>query len=83
MFKYFKSSSSVWTFVSVSNNDIVSASNDKTIKIWYFKKAICLNTLEGHEDFVSCLSISNDNKFIVSGVLIILSKYGILKMVIV
>ena len=53
--------------ISPDGKYIVSGSDDKTIKIWDFKTAECLNTLEGHEDSVNSIAISSDGKYIVSG----------------
>ena len=36
-------------------NELASGSCDKTIKIWGLKNGLCLKTLSGHDDSVSCL----------------------------
>ena len=38
--------------VKINNNYFASASNDTRIKIWDFYNKRCIQTLEGHEDFV-------------------------------
>ena len=38
-----------------------------TVKIWDSASGICLQTLEGHGDYVSSVSFSPDGKFLVSG----------------
>ena len=45
---------------------IVSASLDKTIKIWDVKSGICLKTLEGHTEEIEYATFSPDGKEIVS-----------------
>jgi WD40 repeat protein len=47
-------------------NRLVTGSSDKTVKVWDMRMfGECLNTLEGHTDFVSCLSFAGD--LLVSG----------------
>ena len=38
--------------ISNDNNDIISSSKDKTIKIWDSKNGNSLNTLKGHKSWV-------------------------------
>ncbi|KAJ3067899.1 hypothetical protein HDU98_008900 [Podochytrium sp. JEL0797] len=45
---------------------VLSASGDKTVKVWLLDGSCCM-TLEGHEDGVSCASFTKDDKMIVSG----------------
>jgi hypothetical protein len=45
---------------------IVSASNDRTVKIWDATAGICLQTLTGHRDWVNSVAFSHDSKQIVS-----------------
>ncbi len=46
---------------------LVSASRDKTIKIWHLKTGELLRTLEGHEDGVYAVALSKDEQIIASG----------------
>ncbi|PWA03219.1 hypothetical protein BB558_000629 [Smittium angustum] len=45
---------------------IISASRDKTIKIWEFNTGYCIKTITGHAEWVRFVSVSEDNKLIVS-----------------
>ena len=45
----------------------ISASWDKTIKIWDSDTGICLNTLEGHSKEVRSIALTLDGRIIVSG----------------
>jgi WD40 repeat protein len=38
--------------VKLSRNNIINFSSEKTIKVWHIESGDCLNTLEGHEDYV-------------------------------
>lgn len=51
---------------SPDGKKIVSASTDKTVKIWDATTGECLKTLEGHTDVVNSASFSNDGEKIVS-----------------
>jgi len=53
--------------ISSDNKYIVSASADKTIKIWNLKTGKLIKTLKGHIGSVNSIAISSDNKYIVSG----------------
>jgi WD40 repeat protein len=46
---------------------IVSASNDKTLRIWGYSTGELKRTLNGHEDAVNSCAISPDNQIIASG----------------
>ena len=45
---------------------IITASYDATVKIWNFEGEL-EKTLSGHENKVTCLDISNDDKLLVTG----------------
>ncbi|MBI5522402.1 MAG: TIR domain-containing protein [Desulfarculus sp.] len=47
-------------------NRAVSASNDRTLKVWDLQKAICLTTLEGHSGEVWAVSLTRDGQRAVS-----------------
>lgn len=46
---------------------LISASNDKMIKVWDLSDGTLINTLKGHEASVNAVTITPDRKFIVSG----------------
>ena len=48
----------------IKSNRLISASNDKTIKIWNFKTGDCLKTLNEHQDSVTSILIISNNKLI-------------------
>jgi len=47
------------------NDDFLTCSLDKTIKLW--KNYKCVHTFIEHSDWVRCISVSNDNKYFLSG----------------
>ncbi|KAL1870792.1 hypothetical protein VTK73DRAFT_2516 [Phialemonium thermophilum] len=49
-----------------SGNLLVSASRDKTLRIWDVTTGYCLKTLRGHADWVRCVSPSRDGRFVFS-----------------
>ncbi|MEI6914667.1 MAG: WD40 repeat domain-containing protein, partial [Armatimonadota bacterium] len=46
---------------------LVSASGDKTLKLWNVADGAISRTLSGHTDWVSCAAFSKDGKYLVSG----------------
>ena len=50
--------------VDEKSNKLISASIDKTIKIWNFENGYCIKTLYDHQSWVTCLLIISNNKFI-------------------
>ena len=50
--------------VDEKSNIIISASDDKTLKIWNLAKGKCLKTLKDHQDSVTSILIIPNNKFI-------------------
>ncbi|KDR81250.1 hypothetical protein GALMADRAFT_1124665 [Galerina marginata CBS 339.88] len=55
--------------VAFSSDDrlIVSASDDKLVRVWDVSKGEMLKVLDGHTDSVNSVAFSSDNKLIVSG----------------
>ncbi|MEI7489390.1 MAG: WD40 repeat domain-containing protein, partial [Chryseobacterium sp.] len=63
--------------ITPDGKQLISGSHDKTIKIWNLKglkdnqpsklTLSDLNDSEGHKDWISCLAVTQDNKFLVSG----------------
>jgi WD40 repeat protein len=50
--------------VNENCNKLISASNDKTIKIWNLETGECLKSLKKHQSSVSSVLIISNNKFI-------------------
>ncbi|EPY53454.1 CCR4-Not complex subunit Caf4/Mdv1 [Schizosaccharomyces cryophilus OY26] len=65
--KQFQAHSSSITSLDFSHpfGNLVTASLDKTVKVWDMAGVVCLGQLEGHEDFVSCLAMQDS--FIATG----------------
>ncbi|KAL3457589.1 WD40-repeat-containing domain protein [Aspergillus heterothallicus] len=51
--------------IQLNNDEIVSASGDRTIKIWNVRNGICKKTLPAHEKGIAC--VQSDGRRIVSG----------------
>ncbi|KIW49364.1 nuclear distribution protein PAC1 [Exophiala xenobiotica] len=50
----------------LSGNTLVSASRDKTLRIWDVTTGYCLKTLKGHTDWVRTVTPSIDGRFLLS-----------------
>ena len=46
---------------------IVSASRDKTLKIWEIDTGFCKNTLQGHDDWVRVVIVNEEGTYFASG----------------
>jgi len=51
--------------IQLNNDEIVSASGDRQIKVWNIRNGICKRTLVGHDKGIAC--VQSDGKRIVSG----------------
>ncbi|KAN0083648.1 WD40-repeat-containing domain protein [Elaphomyces granulatus] len=51
----------------MSGNLLVSASRDKTLRIWDVTTGYCVKTLQGHSDWVRDVAASPDGRFLFSG----------------
>eukprot|EP00004_Rigifila_ramosa_P021326 TRINITY_DN5654_c0_g1_i1.p1 TRINITY_DN5654_c0_g1~~TRINITY_DN5654_c0_g1_i1.p1 ORF type:complete len:727 (-),score=120.16 TRINITY_DN5654_c0_g1_i1:21-2030(-) len=51
----------------VHDNRVVTASNDRTLRVWDSSSGQCLHVLEGHSDIVSGLAVSKDRRTVASG----------------
>lgn len=59
--------SDVRSIVAIGTDRIATGSWDHMIKIWELSSGECVQTLEGHEDYVYALCIANNNTLLVSG----------------
>ncbi len=50
-----------------NGNLLVSASLDRTIKVWNVANGRCVNTLTEHKGAVNCVEFSSNGKMLVSG----------------
>ncbi|ORY31121.1 dynein regulator [Rhizoclosmatium globosum] len=49
-----------------SGDFLVSASRDKTVKVWEVATGYCVRTIYGHEEWVRGVDVSEDGKFVAS-----------------
>ena len=52
---------------SPDGTKVASGSDDKTVKLWDVTSGECLQTLEGHSDYVKSVSFSPDGTKVASG----------------
>ncbi len=51
-----------WVAFTPDGNKVLSASHDKTIRVWDWRKGKCERVLKGHNDSVRCLALLGDNR---------------------
>lgn len=51
-----------WVAFTPDGNKVLSASHDKTIRVWDWRKGKCERVLKGHSDSVRCLALLGDNR---------------------
>ncbi|KAI9512888.1 WD40 repeat-like protein [Russula earlei] len=56
-----------WLGGEEAQSQVVSAAADGLVKVWDSRREECVTTLDGHEDKVWALTVSQDNKTIISG----------------
>lgn len=54
----YKGENIYWGSLKSPNYEIISGSNDQTVKKFDLKSGSCTNTFKGHEGFVKCLIVS-------------------------
>ena len=52
--------------VTPDGHRVISASHDRTLKVWDIESGEELKTLEGHNDAVRALSVTPDSRFVIS-----------------
>ena len=53
--------------ITPDQNCLVSASKDKTLRVWNLQNYKCTQTLQGHEDWVRAISLNNRGDKVISG----------------
>ena len=56
----------IWSLQLKENGELISASQDKTIKIWNLETCTCIKTLYGHTSGVTCIRLYQYNLLISS-----------------
>ena len=54
----------VWSVAVMANQNIVSGSLDKTVKVWSRDTGDCLHTLIGHTNYISSVAVSPYNELV-------------------
>ena len=57
----------IWGLIELNNGNLVSGSNDKSIKIWDLENKSCVKTLTGHSGYVFSLLEHTSGKLISGG----------------
>lgn len=50
-----------------SGKFLLSASDDKTMKIWDLKSGRCMKTMEAHSHFVTCIAFNTTSPVVATG----------------
>lgn len=49
-----------------NGRNLISVSNDTTIKVWNARQGFCLSTLRSHKDYAKCLAYAKDREVVAS-----------------
>jgi len=60
------SSSSGNDTIAAGSTQLVSASRDRTVKIWELESGFCIHTFSDHSDWVRCLAITSNGEIMAS-----------------